>query len=50
MNKIEPGLGINRRYLHDEVADRIRALDGFEDDFAPYPPNASARDGLSIYG
>lgn len=26
MNKIEPGLGINRRYLHDEVADRMRAL------------------------
>ena len=26
MNKIDPGLGINRRYLHDEVADRMRAL------------------------
>ncbi|WP_375463129.1 GntR family transcriptional regulator [uncultured Methylobacterium sp.] len=26
MNKIEPGPGINRRYLHDEVADRMRAL------------------------
>ncbi|WP_430911994.1 GntR family transcriptional regulator [Methylobacterium sp. sgz302541] len=26
MNKIEPGLGINRRYLHDEVADRMREL------------------------
>ena len=26
MNKIEPGFGINRRYLHDEVADRMRAL------------------------
>ncbi|TXM70450.1 GntR family transcriptional regulator [Methylobacterium sp. WL103] len=26
MNKIDPGLGISRRYLHDEVADRIRAL------------------------
>ncbi len=26
MNKIEPGLGISRRYLHDEVADRMRAL------------------------
>ena len=26
MNKIEPGLGINRRYLHDEVVDRMRDL------------------------
>lgn len=26
MTKIEPGLGINRRYLHDEVADRMRDL------------------------
>ena len=26
MNKIEPGIGINRRYLHDEVADRMRDL------------------------
>lgn len=26
MNKIETGLGINRRYLHDEVADRMREL------------------------
>ncbi|MGU3538555.1 GntR family transcriptional regulator [Methylobacterium sp. A54F] len=26
MNKIETGLGINRRYLHDEVADRMRDL------------------------
>ncbi|GJE56236.1 MULTISPECIES: GntR family transcriptional regulator [Methylobacterium] len=26
MNKIEPGIGINRRYLHDEVADRMREL------------------------
>ena len=26
MDKIEPGLGISRRYLHDEVADRMRAL------------------------
>jgi DNA-binding GntR family transcriptional regulator len=26
MNRIEPGLGINRRYLHDEVADRMREL------------------------
>lgn len=26
MNKIEPGLGISRRYLHDEVADRMREL------------------------
>ncbi|GJE58966.1 GntR family transcriptional regulator [Methylobacterium trifolii] len=26
MNKIEPGLGISRRYLHDEVADRMRDL------------------------
>ncbi|WP_375455033.1 GntR family transcriptional regulator [uncultured Methylobacterium sp.] len=26
MSKIDPGLGINRRYLHDEVADRMRAL------------------------
>lgn len=26
MNKIEPGIGISRRYLHDEVADRMREL------------------------
>ena len=26
MNKIDPGLGISRRYLHDEVADRMREL------------------------
>lgn len=26
MNRIDPGLGINRRYLHDEVADRMREL------------------------
>lgn len=26
MNKIEAGIGINRRYLHDEVADRMREL------------------------
>ena len=26
MNKIEPGVGISRRYLHDEVADRMREL------------------------
>ncbi|GJD72472.1 GntR family transcriptional regulator [Methylobacterium goesingense] len=26
MNKIETGLGINRRYLHDEVVDRMRDL------------------------
>ncbi len=26
MNRIEPGLGINRRYLHDEVAERMRDL------------------------
>ncbi|GJD93469.1 GntR family transcriptional regulator [Methylobacterium iners] len=26
MNKIEPGLGISRRYLHDEVVDRMRDL------------------------
>ncbi len=26
MNKIEAGFGISRRYLHDEVADRIREL------------------------
>ncbi|GJE26064.1 GntR family transcriptional regulator [Methylobacterium organophilum] len=26
MNKIDPGIGINRRYLHDEVADRMREL------------------------
>lgn len=26
MNKIDPGLGISRRYLHDEVADRMRDL------------------------
>lgn len=26
MNKIESGIGISRRYLHDEVADRIRDL------------------------
>lgn len=26
MNKIEPALGINRRYLHDEVVDRMRDL------------------------
>uniref|UniRef100_UPI001FCC87FA GntR family transcriptional regulator n=1 Tax=Methylobacterium sp. B34 TaxID=95563 RepID=UPI001FCC87FA len=26
MNKIEPGIGISRRYLHDEVAERMREL------------------------
>jgi DNA-binding GntR family transcriptional regulator len=26
MNKIEPALGINRRYLHDEVVERMRDL------------------------
>lgn len=26
MNKIDAGLGINRRYLHDEVVDRMRGL------------------------
>lgn len=26
MNRMEPNLGISRRYLHDEVAERIRAL------------------------
>ena len=26
MNKIESGFGISRRYLHDEVADRMREL------------------------
>lgn len=26
MNKIEPALGISRRYLHDEVVDRMRDL------------------------
>ena len=26
MNKIDPGIGISRRYLHDEVADRMREL------------------------
>ncbi|MFC6789735.1 GntR family transcriptional regulator [Methylobacterium komagatae] len=26
MNKIESGFGISRRYLHDEVADRLREL------------------------
>src|SRR4051794_22690818 len=26
MNKIDPSLGISRRYLHDEVADRMREL------------------------
>lgn len=26
MNRIEPALGISRRYLHDEVADRMRDL------------------------
>ena len=26
MNHVEPELGINRRYLHDEVAERLRAL------------------------
>ncbi|GJD50732.1 Fatty acid metabolism regulator protein [Methylobacterium crusticola] len=26
MNRIEPGIGISRRYLHDEVAERLRAL------------------------
>ncbi|GEP06756.1 GntR family transcriptional regulator [Methylobacterium oxalidis] len=26
MNKIDTGLGISRRYLHDEVADRMREL------------------------
>jgi len=26
MNKIEPGIGISRRYLHDEVVDRMRDL------------------------
>ncbi|KQQ12631.1 GntR family transcriptional regulator [Methylorubrum extorquens] len=26
MNRIEPSIGISRRYLHDEVADRMREL------------------------
>ncbi|AWN37539.1 GntR family transcriptional regulator [Methylobacterium radiodurans] len=26
MNRIDPGIGIHRRYLHDEVAERMRAL------------------------
>ena len=26
MNRVEPGLGISRRYLHDEVAERLREL------------------------
>lgn len=26
MNRMEPGLGISRRYLHDEVAERLREL------------------------
>ena len=26
MDKLEPGIGINRRYLHDEVVDRMRDL------------------------
>ena len=30
--------------------DRVRALPGFLDDFAPYPPNARAGAGTSIYG
>jgi glutathione S-transferase len=30
--------------------DRVRALPGFVDDFAPYPPNARAGAGTSIYG
>jgi glutathione S-transferase len=30
--------------------DRVRALEGFEDDFAPYPPNAHEQVGASIYG
>lgn len=29
--------------------DRVRALPGFVDDFAPYPPNARAGAGASIY-
>jgi DNA-binding GntR family transcriptional regulator len=28
MNSVVPGLGISRRYLHDEVADRLRGLIG----------------------
>jgi len=30
--------------------DRVRALPGFVDDFEPYPPNARAGAGTSIYG
>ena len=30
--------------------DRVRGLPGFVDDFAPYPPNARAGAGTSIYG
>jgi glutathione S-transferase len=30
--------------------DRLRALPGFVDDFAPYPPNARAGAGTSLYG
>lgn len=30
--------------------DRVRALPGFVDDFAPYPPNAREGAGTSIYG
>lgn len=30
--------------------DRVRALPGFVDDFVPYPPNAMAGAGRSIYG
>jgi len=30
-------------------ADRVRALPGFMDDFAPYPPNAREGEGRSIY-
>ena len=28
----------------------VEAEPGFVDDFVPYPPNASERVGLSIYG
>ncbi len=46
----EAGLDIGAWPAVEMWLDRIRALDGFVDDFAPYPPEAHEQTGRSIYG
>ena len=42
-------LSLDRWPAVSEWVDRVRALPGFVDDFDPYPPNARAGAGRSIY-